>query len=187
MRPGHKPVQELADSQKLYILKQYNAGMKIRDIYKRMTGDDARVRDGCEKFIGNERSFRYIANKQALKSIIRKVASKKVKFDTIQDKLKFISDVIVDVNSRPETKLKALELFSDLQKEAGLEKRSDMLMIANPNNIKITPELLREVFMMSRKDMGGLDTLDFSVLGIDELKLLRRSVEIAIENKPDIS
>lgn len=153
MHPKNKPVQELTDSQKLFILKQFNSGMKIRDIYKRMIGDDDRVRDGCEKFIGNERSFRYIANKQALKGIIKKVI-RKLSLKTDEDKINFVMSLIESADSKPETKLKAFDMFRELQHDMGISSSKDATEVKKIMKMAESMTLLQyaDAFLMIAQD-----------------------------------
>ena len=75
------------------------------------------------------------------------------------------------------------ERSADADREALLKSGQNKLLIANPQNIEITPELLRELTMMSREDMGGLHTLDFTILDIKELESVKESINKAIEFK----
>lgn len=75
------------------------------------------------------------------------------------------------------------ERSSDADRRALIESSQNKLLIANPQNIEITGELLKELIMMCRADMGGLHRLDFTILDIKELESVKESINKAIEFK----
>ncbi|MEK0337000.1 MAG: hypothetical protein QQN41_06145 [Nitrosopumilus sp.] len=75
------------------------------------------------------------------------------------------------------------ERSSDADRRALIESGQNKLLIANPQNIEITGELLKELIMMCRTDMGGLHNLDFTILDIKELQAVKESINKAIEFK----
>lgn len=177
----------MSPEQKAYVLQQYGTGMSLQKIHDLISSTDANVRpDDVDRYNGSFHTFRARVNRTLLKKVSPGRKKRSIKLDTVENKLKFISDIMMDENNKPEVKLRALELFSDLQKEAGLEEDGKVL-IANPDRIKITPEFIKELIMMSRTDIGGLHTLDYDILDVAELTLLMQSVNTALRNKPDLT
>ena len=175
----------LSAEQNTYILQHYNAGMAMQKIFNLISSADKKVRPtGVARYEGNFDTFRQRVRRTLLKGVtVRRRSKKPPKLNTVDDKLKYIAGIMSDASSTPAVKLKALEIFHEFQKEAGLDKQDNKILIGNPQNIEITPELLRELFMMCREDMGGLDTLDFDILNLEELTLLGQVVADAFDKK----
>ncbi len=81
-------------------------------------------------------------------------------------------------------------LYEQLRKELSAEEERKALaasgtrvMLGNPLNVQIDGPLVAELIMTFRKEIGGLHTLNFNSLNLQELQILNAEIERVINEK----